>query len=490
MLPLPRMKAELRTEKMVIDNEEQTVHILTHDGHSMKFMMDIKSPDANGYPLYITLHGGGGAGKDDNDQQWNTMFYYYSQSVDHGIYIAVRGITDTWDMHFQRESYPLYDRLIQVMIRLYQADPNRVYLLGFSAGGDGVYQVAPRMADRFAAANMSSGHPNSISLQNLANLPFSIQAGVRDYLSEEALRCVRAAEFEQVLSDYHDLYAYGYAHQVLIRVPSGHNFNDKTSVDTDGNEELSEVLTDPTSYANPTIVRPLLNRFLQIYAQKVQNAAEGNVMALSYHEEEEDDAFSTEIRKTLAEQFLFDTMRVNGNAVDYVNRFTRNPVPLIVWDLETRADSRKMNSFYWLSADTSVNKGTIVAVSPEKNHITLIPKGLNGDFSILVNPMMTDVSRPIQIKTPEGTFLVRVNPSMEMLQKSLRLTGDPCLVWVAEISYRDLIGGKLQPYVEKTPDLPQTGDAWLLAGWMLAAGTAASFMLGLHFLKKLTRPDR
>ena len=223
----------------------------------------------------------------------------------------------------------------------------------------------------------------------------------------------------------------------------------------------------------------------------MQNAAEGNVMALSYHEEEEDDAFSTEIRKTLAEQFLFDTMRVNGNAVDYVNRFTRNPVPpLIVWDLKTRADSRKMNSFYWLSADTSVNKGTIVAVSPEKNHITLIPKGLNGDFSILVNPMMTDVSRPIQIKTPEGTFLVRVNPSMEMLQKSLRLTGDPCLVWVAEISYRDLIGGKLQPYVEKTPDLPQTGDAWLLAGWMLAAGTAASFMLGLHFLKKLTRPDR
>ena len=73
--------------------------------------------------------------------------------------------------------------------------------------------------------------------------------------------------------------------------------------------------------------------------------------------------------------------------------------------------------------------------------------------SILVNPRMTDVSRPIQIKTPEGTFLVRVNPSMEMLQKSLRLTGDPCLVWVAEISYRDLIGGKLPPYVEKATDL-------------------------------------
>lgn len=32
-----KMKAELRTEKMVLGGEEQTVYILTHDGHSIKF---------------------------------------------------------------------------------------------------------------------------------------------------------------------------------------------------------------------------------------------------------------------------------------------------------------------------------------------------------------------------------------------------------------------------------------------------------------------
>lgn len=253
----------------------------------------------------------------------------------------------------------------------------------------------------------------------------------------------------------------------------------------------------------------------------MEDAAEGNVMELSYYEEREEDAFSTQIRKALAEEYGLDSMLVNGNAVDYVNRFTRNPVPpLIVWDLETRADSRKLNNFYWLSADTSVNKGTIVAASPEENQLTVTPEGLNGDFSIQVNPMMTDVSRPIRITTPEGTFLVRVNPSMEMLQSSLRLTGDPRQIWVAEISYRDLIGGKLHPYAEKTADLPQpvdvsqtadlpqpadlpqtadlsqaeelpqTGDSWSLAGWILAAGIAASVMLGLHFLKKLTKTER
>jgi poly(3-hydroxybutyrate) depolymerase len=37
----------------------------------------------------------------------------------------------------QRESYPLYDRLITNMVLFEGVDPERVYLLGFSAGGDG-----------------------------------------------------------------------------------------------------------------------------------------------------------------------------------------------------------------------------------------------------------------------------------------------------------------------------------------------------------------
>ena len=74
------------------------------------------------------------------------MSQYYLDSVESGVYVACRGITDTWDLHFQADSYPLYDRLIEAMTVLYHADPDRVYLLGFSAGGDGVYQAAPRLA--------------------------------------------------------------------------------------------------------------------------------------------------------------------------------------------------------------------------------------------------------------------------------------------------------------------------------------------------------
>jgi len=61
-----------------------------------------------------------------------------------------------------------------------EVDPNKVYLMGYSAGGDGVYQLAPRMADRFAAASMMAGHPNDASPLGLRNIGFTIHMGAND----------------------------------------------------------------------------------------------------------------------------------------------------------------------------------------------------------------------------------------------------------------------------------------------------------------------
>ena len=43
----------------------------------------------------------------------------------------------------------MYDRLIENMILFENVDPNRVYILGYSAGGDGVYQIAPRIVNLY-----------------------------------------------------------------------------------------------------------------------------------------------------------------------------------------------------------------------------------------------------------------------------------------------------------------------------------------------------
>lgn len=472
-----------------------TVYTLKHGGNAMRFLMEQKGePDENGrYPLYITLHGGGESTAEDNDAQWYGMFGYYSGAVENGIYIACRGITDTWNLHFRPESYPLYDRLIQAMIHLCHADPNRVYLLGFSAGGDGVYQITPRMADRFAAANMSSGHPNGVSLRNLMNCPFSIQVGVRDYYSESAMRCIRGAELDQVLNDYHDLLGIGYEHQVLVRVPAGHNYNDYTDFslsegvnEDDMDRNGAEVLASPAAYANPDIVRPMLNRFLEAYQLDVANSdllrddveeavrqtaretvldqlgyedpeavrqltdtlmqqneaqADGpSIAVLSYFSEDVIPEFDDRIREILTEEFHLDTIRVNGSAVHYVSRFTRNPAPpVVVWDLTARAPSRDVTSFYWLRADPSVDKGEIQVVARDENTIVVSPKNVNGDFSVLIHPALIDVSRPVHFITPEGEVDAAVNPSEEILRKSMRETGDPCLAWVAEIPYSTLV---------------------------------------------------
>ena len=74
-----------------------------------------------------------------------------------------------------------FNRIIQNMIAFHDVNPNRIYLMGRSAGGDGVYQLAPRMADRFAAAAMSAGHPNEASPLGLRNIPFAIHMGELDH---------------------------------------------------------------------------------------------------------------------------------------------------------------------------------------------------------------------------------------------------------------------------------------------------------------------
>jgi hypothetical protein len=59
-------------------------------------------------------------------------------------------------------------------------DPDRVYLIGYSAGVDGVYQLAPRLSDRFAATAMCAGHPNQVTPEGLRNLPFFLYMGGED----------------------------------------------------------------------------------------------------------------------------------------------------------------------------------------------------------------------------------------------------------------------------------------------------------------------
>ncbi|MBK1882671.1 dienelactone hydrolase family protein [Luteolibacter pohnpeiensis] len=128
--------------------------------------------------LWISLHGGGTGPAAMNDQQWQNQIRLYK--LKEGIYIAPRAPDNAWNMWHLGYMDPLFDRLITDMIATRGVDPNRVFIMGYSAGGDGVWQLAPRLADRFAAAAMMAGHPGDASLLPLRNLPFAIFVGGND----------------------------------------------------------------------------------------------------------------------------------------------------------------------------------------------------------------------------------------------------------------------------------------------------------------------
>jgi hypothetical protein len=158
---------------------EMEKHVLKFEKLEMPFSVKkFGDEPKQGHSLWISMHGGGGAPKRVNDSQWENQKRLYK--LEEGIYVCPRAPTDNWNLWHEPHIDVLFDRLIEDMIAIEHVDPDRVYIMGYSAGGDGVYQLAPRMADRWAAAAMMAGHPNDASWLGLRNIGFAIQVGGRD----------------------------------------------------------------------------------------------------------------------------------------------------------------------------------------------------------------------------------------------------------------------------------------------------------------------
>jgi poly(3-hydroxybutyrate) depolymerase len=170
-----------------------------------------------GHSLYLSMHGGGGAPARVNDQQWENQKRLYQ--LEEGIYVAPRAPTDTWNLWHESHIDDFYSRLIENMIAIEGIDPNRVYITGYSAGGDGVYQLAPRMADRFGAAAMMAGHPNETQPLGLRNLPFTLHVGANDAGYD---RNRKATEWKEELAKLKANDAGGYEHWVKVHAGKGH----------------------------------------------------------------------------------------------------------------------------------------------------------------------------------------------------------------------------------------------------------------------------
>ena len=209
---------EFKAEIIADRKKEMDSRVITVNGVKMKFELKFygKKPK-EGWSLYFSLHGGGRTEPAVNEKQWVRHQTLYE--VEQGIVFIPRSPTNTWNMWHQDHIDPLLNRAIQNMIMLYEVNPNKVYLMGYSAGGDGVYQLAPRMADRFAAAAMMAGHPNETSPLGLRNLPFTIHMGENDTPYN---RNKVATEWKGKLKDLRNNDPEGYPHLVSIHQDKGH----------------------------------------------------------------------------------------------------------------------------------------------------------------------------------------------------------------------------------------------------------------------------
>lgn len=154
--------------------------VLEMEGHTLHFTYKMfGGMPPGGYSLVFGLHGGGGCPKEKNDKQWENHKGLYTLP-DGCIWFTPRSCEDVWNMWHLPYIDKMLDYIIQTFILCRQVNPNKVYITGYSAGGDGTYRLGPRMADRIAAACMCAGHPGETDMTSCRNIGFSIWVGQND----------------------------------------------------------------------------------------------------------------------------------------------------------------------------------------------------------------------------------------------------------------------------------------------------------------------
>ena len=209
---------DFKKEIIVTRSGEMEDRVIELKDKKIKF--DIKhfgEQGEDGWSLFISLHGGGGTTESENNRLWNRHKTLYE--LEDGILFTPRSPSNTWNMWFQSHVDTFFNRIIQNMIAFHNVDPNKIYIMGRSAGGDGIYQVAPRMADRFAAAAMSAGHPNDSSPLGLRNTAFTIHMGENDSLYN---RNDMAVKWGNDLKKLNEEDPEGYRHYIKIYKNKGH----------------------------------------------------------------------------------------------------------------------------------------------------------------------------------------------------------------------------------------------------------------------------
>jgi predicted esterase len=198
--PHPRRASGFQANRVRFDKHESPYVVRT-----------VGERPANGWPLFIAMHGGGGAPKEVNDSQWQGMQRHYKDHPELGgyKYLALRAPNDTWNGFYDDYVYPLIGNLTANFNLFGDIDPNKVFALGYSHGGYGAYAIGPKMPDHFAAVHSSAAAATDgeTSAKTLRSTVFTAMVGERDLAYDRLSRNQKfAALIETLRGDRKDIY--------------------------------------------------------------------------------------------------------------------------------------------------------------------------------------------------------------------------------------------------------------------------------------------
>jgi hypothetical protein len=464
-------------------------------GYPLKYSFEPFGPQPkDGFSLFVGLHGGGAPTttgteekrQEDSRKSNNDAWYYMAKQnygekleaqVGSGVYIATRGLVNDWDLHFRPQSYVLLQRLIRNLILPNPPeakewmqknnkdkkptaqtfiDPNRVFILGFSAGGDGVYRLAEVLSDRFAAANMSAGHPGATKIVNLANIPICLQVGEED---GNSTRWNQYARNQWTVKTGQELLAFQnkdpsyYKHAVFV-----HPTKALMKAATDEWEKGGSNPNDEPTAHNIWETQELSNHKYDMFDQwkdwklDPMPVNDGNFFDVPA-DQNHVSPFNTCAALWVSRKNIDDENSVR----------VRNPIPqLVIWDISIRGEGAgepllpsdwKQHRFrYWLAVPRSFignDKAAkdagkyIVRVSYRRdtNENSIWIEQTPTQLLILLNEAMLDLKKPITVYygTPRasrqaiGSITVKQDRNIQIA--TLMARGDPKLIFSAAITF-------------------------------------------------------
>lgn len=251
-------------------------------------------------PVLLYLHDENGMGM-DNERQIDNLHYMFEAAGDilSEAIIVCPQTYGSWivDMYNNDEygNLGLTKYLLDEVVRKYNGDPDRIYVIGTSLGAEGVWRILERYGDYFAAAVPIESW-GGIDASNIIEIPIWMFHGKTDYaihylgsrmmydsIKNNGGNKVRLTEFENVGSEawmyvYNDREMYSWLFSQNKKTHQNLDFNYKGCfevVSPDGEVVLSEkditdvtsIIDDEDEYGKITLTDDAVKRLKKAYSE-------------------------------------------------------------------------------------------------------------------------------------------------------------------------------------------------------------------------------